>query len=108
MSEMSHTPETPGTAEFPVTHDARQSRFVVEHDGETAVAEYRRRGDEVHFTHTLVPPSLEGQGVGSALARAGLDWAVAEGLVIVPHCHFIADYVRRNDAYRPHVAEGWR
>lgn len=113
MSEMPQSPDDSATptadgadgADFPVTHDEAQSRFVVELDGETAVAEYHRHEDEVHFTHTIVPPPLEGQGVGSVLARTALDWAVAQGLTIVPLCGFIAAYVRRHDEYQPHVAQ---
>jgi hypothetical protein len=108
MFDTSETADMAGNADVQVTHDEAQSRFVVELDGERALAAYKRREDEVHFTHTEVPPSFEGRGVGSALAKTALDWAVAERLSIVPRCGFIAAYVKRHAEYQPHVAEEWR
>lgn len=91
-----------------VTHQSQESRFVVELDDELAMAAYHRSGREVHFTHTEVPEAFEGKGVGSALAQAALDWAVAEKLAIVPQCPFIAAYVKRHRQYQEHVPEEWR
>lgn len=93
-----------GTPDLHVTHDPAQSRFAIALDGGQAVAEYQRAGREVRFTHTEVPPAFEGQGVGSRLAKDALDWAVGEGLTIVPQCPFIADYVKRHPEYQQHVA----
>src|SRR6476661_2240085 len=48
------------------------SRYEARVDGILAgVAEYRDHGDERAFTHTEV--TLEGRGVGGALARTALD-----------------------------------
>lgn len=90
---------TDSHAPVPVTHNARASRFEVSLEGQLAVAEYRRRGDVVHFTHTEVPDVMEGQGVGSTLARTALDHARAEGLRVVPQCPFIAAYIREHREY---------
>ena len=111
---MERAPRTPATSPMPetpdiqVTHQPEQSRFVVELDGGVAEAAYRRAGREVHFTHTEVPPEFEGKGVGSDLAKTALDWAVSEGLAIVPQCQFIAAYVKRHPAYQEHVPAEWR
>ena len=91
-----------------VTHQPKASRFVVELDGEQAIAQYDRHDREVHFTHTEVPAAFEGKGVGSQLAKSALDWAVAEGLTIVPRCAFIASYLKRHAEYHQHVAKDWR
>ena len=104
-------PESSSSSSQPqvtVTHEPEQSRFVVDLDGERAEAAYQRQGREVHFTHTEVPPSFEGKGVGSRLAKAALDWAVAEKLAIVPQCAFIAAYVKRHPQYHEHVPAEWR
>ena len=95
-------------SEITVAHQPQQSRFVVDLDGEQAIAEYQRHGREVHFTHTEVPPSFEGRGVGSQLAKAALDWAVAEKLAIVPQCQFIRAYVKRHGEYQKHLASEWK
>lgn len=85
--------------QVPVTHDAQASRFEATVNGQRATAEYARKGDTIVFTHTTVPPALEGRGIGSALARAALDYARAEGLAVVPRCPFIAEYVKEHPEY---------
>ena len=96
------------TPDVTVTHRPEESRFVVDLDGAQAEAAYHRQGREVHFTHTEVPPEFEGKGVGSRLAKAALDWAVAEQLAIVPQCPFITAYVKRHREYQEHVPAEWR
>lgn len=83
-----------------VVDNEKESRFEVEVGGEIAIAEYKRSGDRIEFTHTKVPESLEGQGVGSALAREGLEHARREGLTVVPTCPFIASYIDRHPEYQ--------
>jgi predicted GNAT family acetyltransferase len=69
-------------------------------DGELAgYAEYRANPNRVVFTHTVVEPQFEGRGIGSALAKAALDAAVAAGQRIVPYCPFVSAYLRRHHEY---------
>lgn len=82
-----------------VRHNQEASRFEVEAHGDTAHSDYRRSGETVIFTHTEVPQSMEGQGVGSALAKAGLDWARENGLRVVPRCPFISKWIERHAEY---------
>ena len=91
--------------ETDVVDNRRESRFEVEVDGALAVAEYERSGDRIEFTRTNVPESLEGQGVGSALARKGLEEARREELTVVPTCDFIAGYIDRHPEYQELVAD---
>jgi len=91
-----------------VVHNEAGSRFELDLGGEIAVLEYRRTGDSMFFTHTGVPPQFEGRGYGGQLARAGLDYARASGLKIVPLCSFIAAFIRRNPEYRENVPEAHR
>lgn len=62
-------------------------------------AAYRREGDRITFTHTVVEPEHEGGGVGSALARTALDGARSAGLRVVPQCPFVAAWIRRHPDY---------
>ncbi len=59
-------------------------------------ADFRVDGDRMLFPHTEVDPALNGQGLGSTLAKAALDAALADGKRIVPQCSFMALYVRRH------------
>ena len=91
-----------------VVHNEEKSRFEMELGSEVAVLEYRRTADSMIFTHTGVPPELEGHGYGGQLARAGLDYAREAGLNIVPHCSFVAHYIARNPEYLESVPEAHR
>lgn len=81
-------------------HNQAAARFSIEKNGHMAVLEYEIHGGRIIFTHTGVPSALEGQGIGSLLARAGLDHARAEGLRVVPLCSFIAGYIRKHLEYQ--------
>lgn len=83
-----------------VVHNESESRFETKIGEEHAVADYTREGDLMTFTHTYVPKTHEGQGIGQALARAALDFAVREKLTVVPACPFIAAFVERNAEYQ--------
>lgn len=71
-------------------------RFELEQDGEIAFAAYRIEGDTITFTHTIVPPALEGHGVASRLIAHALGEARAKGLKVVPQCSFVAAYIDRH------------
>ena len=89
----------------PVFDNVAEHQFELVVDGFTAFAAYQRDGNAIVFTHTEVPPELQGQGVGSALARGALDAARAEGAEVVPLCPFIASYIRRHPEYLYLVSE---
>lgn len=86
-------------SQLDVVHESEKKRFAVYTEGKTAVLKYRLAEDEVVFTHTGVPPALEGRGIGSRLVRAGLDWARAEGVRVVPMCSFVTRYIERHPEY---------
>lgn len=87
-----------------ITHDADRSRFTAETQFGEAALEYMRDGKRIIFTHTGVPPEAEGKGVGAALAKAGLDYARDEGLIVKPMCPFVATYVAKHPEYRELLA----
>ncbi|HEX4479058.1 MAG TPA: GNAT family N-acetyltransferase [Polyangiaceae bacterium] len=92
---------TPGA----VRHDEEKQRFEIELDGGAmAIAEYRKDGGTIVFTHTEVPHAFEGHGIAGQLAKAGLEWAKGLGLPIVPRCKFIAAYVKKHPEYQSMVA----
>lgn len=77
-------------------------------DGElVGAAYYRLRPGVVSFTHTEVDGSTEGQGVGSELARAALDQARDEGLLVRPYCPFIRAWIERHPDYADLVDPSW-
>jgi uncharacterized protein len=58
----------------------------------------------VAFTHTEVPPPLQGRGLAAALVREALAWAAAQGLLVRPLCSYVAAYLRRHPGAAPRVA----
>lgn len=74
-------------------------RFELEIGGLTAIADYHLKGKTIEFTHTEVPPPLEGKGVGARLVRFALDEARRQGYRVLPACPFVAVYIRRHPEY---------
>ena len=64
-----------------------------------AVAAYQLEGDTIVFTHTVVPPAVEGRGVGGKLVRGALDLVRDRGLRVVPQCPFVRAWIDRHSAY---------
>ena len=84
-------------------NDAAQ-RYELTLDGEVVgFAEFRSTPGRIVFTHTVVEPEHEGQGLGSRLAKHVLDDAVARGDRIVSRCPFIAAYLREHAGYEASV-----
>ena len=83
-----------------IVHNEAERRFEAVVGDELATARYERDGDTMIFTHTHVPEAHEGQGIGSALAKAALEYALAENAAVVPACPFIAAYVERHPRYQ--------
>ncbi len=83
-----------------VSHNPSEKRYEARDDGTLAgFAAYMLAGEMIVFSHTEVEPAYEGQGVGGALARAGLDDARERGLSVMPLCPFIKAWVQRHPEY---------
>lgn len=83
-----------------VRHNQAAHRFEVMAGGYLSVAEYRRDGQRILFTHTEVPPALRGHGIAAKLVRVALDYAREAGLTVVPLCWYVDAFIRRNPEYR--------
>ncbi|HVW76649.1 MAG TPA: GNAT family N-acetyltransferase [Alloacidobacterium sp.] len=89
---------------FQVSNNMLKHRFEVEIGARTAFLNYREAGNEIVFTHTEVPSALNGRGIGTALAKAGLEYARTKELRVVPQCSFVADFIRMHPQYQSLVA----
>ena len=79
-----------------VRDNVEQRRFEVDLGDSTALAEYRLMAGKIMFTHTEVPKSHEGRGIGTALVEAGLAAARERGLAVIPTCPFVASYMKHH------------
>ena len=82
-----------------VLHQQDRSRFEILIGEYVAELDYRLKGNIITFTHTGVPPALEGNGIGSLIVRAGLDYAREQDYKVVPLCSFVDAYMRRKPEY---------
>jgi uncharacterized protein len=76
------------------------SRFELHLDGEVAgILDYRRDGGAVSFVDVTTDLRRAGQGLGLVLVRHALDAVSAEGLLVVPVCPFVRDFIQRHPVY---------
>jgi len=83
-----------------ISLNADKARYEALMGSEVAgFAEYQLAADLIVFTHTEVDPAYEGQGVGSALARAALDDVRGTGRKVLPLCPFIKGWIAHHREY---------
>lgn len=87
-----------------VRDNKAEAEFELMVDGHRAVAAYQLEDGVIVFTHTIVPPEIEGRGVASKLIRAALESARDRGLKVVPQCTFARAYIERHPEMRDLVA----
>ena len=92
------------SASAEVTHDEKRRRFELEQDGATGFLTYVVRDGTIVFTHTVVPPELEGRGIGGRIVAAGLEHARSAGLKVVPQCSFVRGYIERHPEHEDLLA----
>lgn len=82
---------------MPIQHEAAQHKFI---DGQAELVYEMPSPTVINFIHTAVPASEQGQGEGSALAKAGLDYARQQHLRVLATCPFVAAYVEEHGEYQ--------
>lgn len=88
-----------------VRHVPDRSRYDLVVDGEVVgYAEYRDEGDRLVMHHTYTEPAYRGHGIAARVVAGALDDVRERGLLIVPTCWFVADFVDGHAEYRDLVA----
>lgn len=77
----------------------RPGRFELHVDGAVCELDYHVVDGRAVFTHTGVPPALQGRGLAAGLVEAGLTWARTEGYKVTPACSYVARYLERHPAW---------
>lgn len=75
------------------------NRYEIVIGDQIAYLDYRRRDDHVILVHTEVPVTLRNRGLGTILAKHGLDEARRTGLEVIVKCPFITTWLRRHHQY---------
>ena len=82
-----------------VVNNPAEKRFEVWVNGQLAKLDYYEDGKTIVMTHVGVPIEFRGQGLAALITKAGLDYAKANSLRVVPICSYVAAYIRRNPQY---------
>jgi hypothetical protein len=82
-----------------ISNNTQQQQFQVRVNSEMAYLEYRWNNNLLALMHTLVPESLEGHGLASALAKYALEYARENKLKVLVYCPFVATYLKRHPEY---------
>jgi predicted GNAT family acetyltransferase len=95
---------------FSVVDDVAQSRFEARADDGTVLGfiDYRPArytGEDsspadVAMTHAEVDDHVEGQGIGTRLAREALDQVRASGRGVLPLCAFVQAFIAEHPEYQ--------
>jgi uncharacterized protein len=84
-----------------VTDNRADGRYELPAGAEPAIAAYDIADGVITFTHTVVPESAQGRGLGTQLIREALADARQRGLRVRAECGFVAAYLARH----PEAAE---
>lgn len=85
-----------------------KKRFEMEVDGHIAFIEYILTNDDVMFlTHTEVPKSLGGKGIGSSIIQKALNYIKEHNYSLAPLCPFVAKYLVKNPEWQSILAKGY-
>jgi len=72
-------------------------------DGEKAILTYRFYKQDIAFMHTMVPKSLEGKGIATALAIEAFTYAKQLNKLVMIYCPFVAEFVDKNNNYKTQI-----
>jgi predicted GNAT family acetyltransferase len=82
--------------EVNIIHNIERKQFEIHIDSHIAELAYYINWNVITFTHTGVPSALEGQGIGSKLVKAGLQYARDNNLKVESMCWFVSGYIDRH------------
>lgn len=91
--------ENPAWENLPLINNVSgpKKRFELHIKDEIAFIEYiQARNNIIYLTHTEVPPSLEGNGLGAIIVAKTLEYLKENRFKMAPLCPFIAAYLKRN------------
>lgn len=82
-----------------VRRNEGEEQFEAMVGGDKAVLTYAEQNGKLYVLHTEVPEAMEGQGIGSALVRAAMEYARGRKVKVVPFCPFARAWLHRHHDY---------
>ena len=78
-------------------NNKEQMQFEYREDDEIAYLQYRfYKNKNIAFMHTVVPESMKGKGVGSALAKFAFEYAKENNKMVMVYCPFVGGYLKKH------------
>jgi len=82
--------------ETEIKNNVQKMQFEYHQDGHIARMEYRFYKKNIAMMHTVVPETLKGKGIASALAKYAFSFAKAQRKKVMVYCPFVASYVKKH------------
>jgi predicted GNAT family acetyltransferase len=89
--------------EIQVINNKDLLRFEVSIHGELAMLTYRFYKNNLALMHTSVPQSMKGQGIGTKLVLAAIDFAVEQNKKLMLYCSFAAKLVKEHKEFHKYA-----
>ncbi|MVN20331.1 GNAT family N-acetyltransferase [Mucilaginibacter arboris] len=82
-----------------------ENQFELELPQGLALIAYEMDGKTMSILHTEVPEGVEGQGIGSQLAKYALEYARKNHLKVKNYCRFVQVFLRRHPEYKDIIVQ---
>lgn len=93
--------------DYELTDNTERKRYEFHINGLTPLIDYiKNKNGAIYLTHTEVPFSLQGKGIGHVLVKKVLEDIDRQGLKVVPTCSFVAIYIRRHPEWQHLLMSG--
>lgn len=83
-----------------IVHNKERRHYVLLVDGHVARVDYVLKNDLMYLTHSEVPVSLRGQGIGKKLVLLTFEKLTEEGYKAIAVCSYIKLIAQRSDVWR--------
>ncbi len=83
-------------SDYPIIHNETHMRFEIHEGDETAFLEFRFHDHKIALMHTLVPSSMEGKGIASALAQYAFAYAKEQQKPVMVYCSYVLSFLKRH------------
>lgn len=82
--------------DFELKNNKEAKQYEMWIEGHLAKVEYILSNGRIFLTHTEVPKSLGGRGVGTSVVKLIMEDIEKQNLVLVPLCPFVALFLKKN------------
>jgi len=86
-----------------IIHQKKLQRFELIINSEVAFIEYQKRDNQFILSHSEVPVSLRGKGVGKTLVAKTFEYLIANDIKAHATCSYIRIVVMRNPKWHSHI-----